>query len=81
MNGAKFDRDRADMARLARTNAPEAQLWHGRRPVVAPAGALRNTNTGQAVPFDVYVLSPENFERAEQAIALCMAHGLLGPTV
>lgn len=54
------------------------RLWHGARPRMAPARTLRGP-TGRTVDHDVYVLSPANFERAEQAIALCMAHGLLAP--
>ena len=54
------------------------QLWHGERPRQAPAGTLRGP-TGRTVDYPVHVLTPENFDRAEQAIALCMAHGLLGP--
>lgn len=44
----------------------------------SPAGTLIGPR-GRTVDHDVYVLVPENFERAEQAIALCMAHGLMGP--
>lgn len=55
----------------------DARLWHGARPRCAPAGTLLNATTGRSVTHDVYVLDPANFERAEQAIALCLAHGLL----
>lgn len=56
----------------------DERLWHGARPVRAPAGTLAGP-TGRTVTHDVYVLAPENFERAEQAIALCLANGLLEP--
>ena len=71
-----------DMARLAQMRAlttSAASLWHGERPRCAPAGTLYGP-TGRTVSHDTYVLSVENFERAEQAIALCLAHGLLAPT-
>lgn len=56
----------------------DQRLWHGARPRCAPAGTLRGPGF-RTVDHDVYVLAPENFERAEQAIALCLAHGLLPP--
>ena len=71
------ERDRADYARLARARAADDQLWLGARPACAPAGTLVNRSTGRSVSHPVYVLSPDNFDRAEQAIALCLAHGLL----
>ena len=55
------------------------RLWHGPRPKRAPGGTLLNATTMRGVGHDVYVLAPENFERAEQAIALCLAHNLLPP--
>lgn len=57
----------------------DARLWHHSRPRRAPGGTLLNARTMRGVNHDVYVLSPENFERAEQAIALCLANGLLAP--
>lgn len=57
----------------------DARLWLGERPKRAPAGTLLNATTMQGVTHDVYVLDPANFDRAEQAIALCLAHGLLPP--
>lgn len=59
-------------------NVDRERLWFGARPKMAPAGTLLGP-TGRTVSHDVFVLHPDNFERAEQAIALCMAHGLLGP--
>lgn len=56
------------------------RIWHHERPRMAPAGTLLNARTMRGVTHDVYVLAPENFERAEQAIALCLAHGLLEPS-
>lgn len=55
------------------------RLWHGARPRCAAGGTLYHAATGRTVSHDVYVLDPANFERAEQAIALAMAHGLLAP--
>lgn len=55
------------------------RLWHGERPRMAPARTLQHARTGRTVDYPGHVLTPENFDRAEQAIALCMAHGLLGP--
>lgn len=57
----------------------DERLWLGARPKRAPAGTLLNATTGRGVDHEVYVLSPANFERAEQALALCLAHGLLVP--
>ncbi len=57
---------------------PQFDIWNGGRPKCAPAGTLVGP-TGRTVTHPVYVLSPDNFERAEQAIAACMAHGLMGP--
>lgn len=57
----------------------DERLWFGERPKRAPAGTLTGP-TGRTVTYDVYVLSAENFDRAEQAIALCLANGLLAPT-
>lgn len=57
----------------------DARLWFGEAPRRAPAGTLLNATTRRGVTHDVYVLAPENFDRAEQAIALCLAHGLLAP--
>lgn len=57
----------------------DERLWHGERPKLAPPRTLRHAITGDMVDHPVYVLSAENFERAEQAIALCLANGLLGP--
>jgi len=56
----------------------DARLWMGERPKCAPPGTLTGPG-GRTVTYPVYVLSPENFDRAEQAIALCLAHGLLAP--
>lgn len=55
------------------------RLWHSERPRMAPARSLQHARTGQSVDYPVFVLTPANFERAEQAIALCMANGLMGP--
>ena len=55
------------------------KLWHGERPRCAPGGTLYHAATGRTVDNPVYVLDEMNFERAEQAIALCLANGLLGP--
>lgn len=74
----RFERDRADLARITRARTADAAIWRGARPARAPAGTLTGP-TGRRVGYDVYVLSPDNFERAEQAIALCLAHGLLAP--
>lgn len=63
---------------LAQT--PPFAIWHGAAPMRAPAGTLVGPR-GNTVDFDVYVLSAANFERAEQAIALCIAHGLMAPVV
>jgi hypothetical protein len=52
------------------------QAWHGARPILAPAGTITGPR-GNTVDIDIYALSVENFERAEQAIALCLEHGLL----
>lgn len=60
-------------------NVDRDRLWHGAAPRKALAGTLYHAGTGRTVSHDVYVLAPANFERAEQAIALCMAHGLLQP--
>lgn len=54
------------------------ELWNGERPRCAPPHTLRGP-TGRTVPRPVYVLDEDNFGRAEQAIALCMAHGFMGP--
>lgn len=54
-------------------------LWHGERPRCAPPRTLQHALTGQVVDYPVHVLTAENFERAEQALALCLAHGLLPP--
>lgn len=54
----------------------DERLWLGGRPACARAGTLVGP-TGGTVTHDVYVLTPANFERAEKAIALCLAHGLL----
>lgn len=54
-------------------------LWNRERPREAPGGTLYHSGTGKTVSHPVYVLTPDNFERAEQAIALCMARGLMGP--
>jgi hypothetical protein len=54
------------------------RLWFGERPKLAPGGTLFGP-TGKCVSHPVFVLTSDNFERAEQAIALGMAHGLLGP--
>ena len=56
---------------------PDERIWFGERPRRSPGGTLYNASSGRTVTHDVYVLSPENFERAEQAIALCLAHNLL----
>lgn len=69
------------MALLPGLGAPAANpdgLWHGARPKMAPAGTLTGP-TGRTVTYDVFVLHPDNFDRAEQAIALCIAHGLMRP--
>lgn len=58
---------------------PDAALWLGARPKRAPGGTLYHAATGRTVSHDVFVLDTVNFERAEQAIALCLAHGLLAP--
>ncbi len=57
----------------------DTALWNGERPRCAPPRTLQHALTGRSVDYPVYVLDEVNFERAEQAIALCMAHGLLGP--
>ena len=57
----------------------DERIWRGARPRCAPAGTLVNGTTGRSVTYPVYVLSVDNFERAEQAIALCLVHGLLAP--
>ena len=57
----------------------DPQIWNGERPKCAPARTLQHALTRRVVDYPVYVLDEVNFERAEQAIALCMAHGLLGP--
>lgn len=57
----------------------DERLWHGDRPRMAPARTLQHARTGQSVDYPVYVLTAANFDRAEQAIALCLAHGLLRP--
>lgn len=57
----------------------DARIWLGERPKRAPGGTLVHGVTGRSVTHDVYVLDPANFDRAEQAIALCLAHGLLPP--
>lgn len=54
-------------------------LWHGARPKLAPPRTLQHAITGQVVDYPVHVLTAANFDRAEQAIALCLAHGLLQP--
>lgn len=54
----------------------DERLWLGARPRCAPAGTLVGP-TGRTVSHDVYVLDPANFDRAEQALALCLAHGLM----
>lgn len=59
-------------------NVDRDRLWHGARPALAPPGTLFGPG-GRCVSFPVHVLTEANFERAEQAIALCMAHGLLAP--
>lgn len=74
----RHEQQRADMARLAVMETPAVAIWHGARPAMAPAGTLIGPR-GRTVDHDVYVLAPENFERAHKAIALCMAHGLMGP--
>lgn len=55
---------------------PTPDLWRGERPRLAPPRTLQNARTGETAPYAVYVLDEANFERAEQAIALCLAHGL-----
>ena len=55
----------------------DERLWRGERPKRAKGGTLYHAATGRTVSSDTYVLSVDNFERAEQAIALCLAHGLL----
>lgn len=67
------------MARLPGLGAPDERLWHGERPKCAPPRTLQHALTGRSVDYPVYVLTADNFDRAEQAIALCMAHGLLQP--
>lgn len=57
----------------------DPQLWNGERPRMAPPRTLQHALTGRMVDYPVFVLDEVNFERAEQAIALCMAHGLLQP--
>ena len=59
----------------------DQRLWNGERPKQAVAGTLYHAGTGRTVSHPVYVLSVDNFERAEQAIALCLANGLLAPAV
>lgn len=56
----------------------DERLWLGERPRQAPAGTLYGP-TGKCVSYPVHVLTVANFERAEQAIALCLAHGLMVP--
>ncbi len=57
--------------------APEPPLWRGDRPRRAEPRTLYHVATGRTVDHPVYVLTPDNFERAEQAIALCLANGLM----
>lgn len=57
----------------------DPQIWDGERPRMAPPRTLQHALTGRMVDYPVFVLDEVNFERAEQAIALCMAHGLLAP--
>ena len=59
--------------------ARDERLWHGERPRLAPPRTLQHALTGGTVDQPVYVLTEANFDRAEQAIALCLAHGLLRP--
>lgn len=73
---SRYERQQVDVARITRDRYVPTSLWHGAPPARAPAGTLVGP-TGRTVTHDCYVLAPENFERAEQAIALCMAHGLL----
>ena len=54
-------------------------LWRGERPKLAPPRSLQHAITGGMVDYPVYVLTEANFDRAEQAIALCLAHGLMQP--
>lgn len=55
---------------------PSPQIWRGERPRQAPPRTLYLLATGATVDYPVYVLDEANFERAEQAIALCLANGL-----
>lgn len=57
----------------------DERLWHGERPRRAPPRTLQHARTGQSVDYPVFVVTERNFDRAEQAIALCLAHGLLRP--
>lgn len=59
--------------------ADAERLWHGERPKMAPPRTLQHALTGQVVDYPVFVLTASNFDRAEQAIALCLAHGLMVP--
>ena len=56
----------------------DERLWLGERPRSVPPGMLTGP-TGRTTRYEVYVLTADNFDRAEQAIALCLAHGLLAP--
>lgn len=67
------------MAGLGGPPVADDRLWHGERPKCAPPRTLQHARTGRSVDYPVYVLTAANFDRAEQAIALCMAHGLLQP--
>lgn len=60
-------------------NTDAERLWHGERPKLAPPRTLQHAITGGMVDYPVYVLTAANFDRAEQAIALCLAHGLMVP--
>jgi hypothetical protein len=60
-------------------NTDPDRLWLGERPRCAKPGTLYHAPTMRTVSHEVFVLDRANFERAEQAIALCMANGLLAP--
>lgn len=61
---------------MSTTKSVIPPLWRGERPRMAPPRTLYHLSTGATVEHPVYVLDEANFERAEQAIALCLAHGL-----
>lgn len=76
----RYERQRLDFAAMMRAQVDGDQLWYGERPRMAPAGTLQHRLTGGTVDYPVFVLTQANFDRAEQAIALCLAHGLLRPS-